>query len=158
RLVHLRALVRSVRDEPGGRRRHVPRADRGADLPDVARKRPAELLAGAVARDLRRAAHRGDRGAARRHRGRGEARLAARGAMGKTTGGWGVSERTTSRQTVGSAASETNRGGASGGATTRELLRVDDLSRFFGGFAAVADLSFHVEEGEILGLIGPNGA
>ncbi len=39
-----------------------------------------------------------------------------------------------------------------------ELLRVEHLSRHFGGFAAVSELSFHVEEGEILGLIGPNGA
>ncbi len=40
----------------------------------------------------------------------------------------------------------------------REVLQVEELTRSFGGFAAVADLSFHVEEGEILGLVGPNGA
>ncbi len=39
-----------------------------------------------------------------------------------------------------------------------ELLRVKRLSRHFGGFAAVSELSFHVEEGEVLGLVGPNGA
>ncbi len=62
----------------------------------------------------------------------------------------------------GSAATGASRGGSVGGAAAgaaaSELLRVDDLSRFFGGFAAVADLSFHVEDGEILGLVGPNGA
>lgn len=40
----------------------------------------------------------------------------------------------------------------------RELLRVENLSRVFSGFAAVSELSFHVEEGEIVGLVGPNGA
>lgn len=39
-----------------------------------------------------------------------------------------------------------------------EVLRVDRLSRYFGGFAAVSDLSFHVDDGEIVGLVGPNGA
>jgi ABC-type branched-subunit amino acid transport system ATPase component len=38
------------------------------------------------------------------------------------------------------------------------LLRAESLTRHFGGVAAVDDLSFHVEEGEILGLIGPNGS
>ncbi len=38
------------------------------------------------------------------------------------------------------------------------LLRVEGLSKAFGGLQAVSDLSFHVREGEILGLIGPNGA
>ncbi len=38
------------------------------------------------------------------------------------------------------------------------MLTVSNLSRYFGGLAAVVDLSFTMEEGEILGLIGPNGA
>ncbi len=38
------------------------------------------------------------------------------------------------------------------------LLEVTSLSRRFGGVQAVADLSFHVSEGEILGVIGPNGS
>src|SRR5213592_1959652 len=38
------------------------------------------------------------------------------------------------------------------------LLRVEGLSRRFGGVRAVDDVSFAVDEGEIVGLIGPNGA
>jgi branched-chain amino acid transport system ATP-binding protein len=38
------------------------------------------------------------------------------------------------------------------------LLKVEKLSKSFGGLAAVRDLSFGVNAGEILGLIGPNGA
>jgi branched-chain amino acid transport system permease protein len=38
------------------------------------------------------------------------------------------------------------------------LLRVDKLSRSFGGLRAVSDVSFTVAHGEILGIIGPNGA
>lgn len=38
------------------------------------------------------------------------------------------------------------------------ILEVKNLTRLFGGLAAVSDLSFIVSEGEIRGLIGPNGA
>jgi len=38
------------------------------------------------------------------------------------------------------------------------LLRVQNLSRRFGGLQAVKDVSFTVGEGEIVALIGPNGA
>lgn len=38
------------------------------------------------------------------------------------------------------------------------LLKVDQVSRHFGGVIAVDDLSFTINEGEIVGLIGPNGA
>jgi branched-chain amino acid transport system ATP-binding protein len=38
------------------------------------------------------------------------------------------------------------------------LLRVDHLTKDFGGLRAVSDLSFGLKEGELLGLIGPNGA
>jgi branched-chain amino acid transport system ATP-binding protein len=38
------------------------------------------------------------------------------------------------------------------------LLEATSLSKRFGGLAAISDLSFHVDQGEILGLIGPNGS
>jgi branched-chain amino acid transport system ATP-binding protein len=38
------------------------------------------------------------------------------------------------------------------------LLEVKHLTKAFGGLLAVNDISFQVEEGEILGLIGPNGS
>mgnify|MGYP000852627836 CR=1 FL=1 len=38
------------------------------------------------------------------------------------------------------------------------LLKVEELSKRFGGLQAVAGLSYEVGEGEILGIIGPNGA
>jgi branched-chain amino acid transport system ATP-binding protein len=38
------------------------------------------------------------------------------------------------------------------------LLEVRGVSRFFGGLAALTDVSFSLEKGQILGLIGPNGA
>jgi len=38
------------------------------------------------------------------------------------------------------------------------LLRVENLTRRFGGVVAVDDVSFGVGAGEIVGLIGPNGA
>ncbi len=38
------------------------------------------------------------------------------------------------------------------------LLRVDDVSKNFGGLRAVDHVSLELLEGEILGIIGPNGA
>ena len=38
------------------------------------------------------------------------------------------------------------------------LLKVESLSRSFGGLRAVAEVSFSIAPGEILGIIGPNGA
>jgi branched-chain amino acid transport system ATP-binding protein len=38
------------------------------------------------------------------------------------------------------------------------FLEVKNVSRFFGGLAAIKSVSFELHQGEILGLIGPNGA
>jgi branched-chain amino acid transport system ATP-binding protein len=38
------------------------------------------------------------------------------------------------------------------------LLEAKNVSKFFGGVKALTDVSFAVKEGEILGMIGPNGA
>jgi len=38
------------------------------------------------------------------------------------------------------------------------ILEIAGLSKSFGALKAVDDISFHVEEGEIVGLIGPNGS
>ena len=40
----------------------------------------------------------------------------------------------------------------------RALLRLESLSRRFGGLKALQDVSLSIGQGEILGLIGPNGA
>mgnify|MGYP003632286812 FL=1 len=39
-----------------------------------------------------------------------------------------------------------------------ELLRLENVSKAFGGIKAVSNVSFGLNEGEIVGLIGPNGA
>lgn len=39
-----------------------------------------------------------------------------------------------------------------------KLLRVEGLSKSFGGVRALDDVGFDLESGQILGLIGPNGA
>lgn len=38
------------------------------------------------------------------------------------------------------------------------ILRLDHLTKYFGGVPAVNDISFSIQEGELVGLIGPNGA
>ena len=38
------------------------------------------------------------------------------------------------------------------------LLKVEDVTKNFGGLTAVHDVSLSIEKGEIVGLIGPNGA
>ena len=39
-----------------------------------------------------------------------------------------------------------------------QILRVENLTKEFGGIKAVSNLSFSVDQGEVVGLIGPNGA
>lgn len=39
-----------------------------------------------------------------------------------------------------------------------QLLRTENLTRYFGGLCAVNDVDIEVVSGEIVGLIGPNGA
>ena len=38
------------------------------------------------------------------------------------------------------------------------LLRLEEMSKMFGGLIALNDLTFDVDAGSIVGLIGPNGA
>ena len=38
------------------------------------------------------------------------------------------------------------------------LLSVSDLTKKYGGFTALKDLSFELESGHITGLLGPNGS
>ncbi len=42
--------------------------------------------------------------------------------------------------------------------TGRTMIKVDNLSKMFGGFTAVNHASLNIEQGSITGLIGPNGA
>jgi branched-chain amino acid transport system ATP-binding protein len=41
---------------------------------------------------------------------------------------------------------------------SREILRVENISKTFGGLKALTDVSMTVKQGEVVGLIGPNGA
>jgi branched-chain amino acid transport system ATP-binding protein len=38
------------------------------------------------------------------------------------------------------------------------LLKVEGLTKRFGGLVAVSDISFAVSKGEIIGIFGPNGS
>ena len=38
------------------------------------------------------------------------------------------------------------------------LLRVSNLTKTFGGVTAVSNVGFDLEEGNLLGVIGPNGS
>src|SRR5260370_4770 len=38
------------------------------------------------------------------------------------------------------------------------LLRTDKLTKFYGSFAALVDLTLEVAPGEVVGLLGPNGS
>jgi len=38
------------------------------------------------------------------------------------------------------------------------MIQVEGLTKLYGTFTAVQELSFAVQPGEVLGLVGPNGA
>lgn len=38
------------------------------------------------------------------------------------------------------------------------LLTVEELIKSFGGLKTIQNLDFHVDQGEIAGIIGPNGS
>ncbi|MGA2367598.1 MAG: ABC transporter ATP-binding protein [Dehalococcoidia bacterium] len=38
------------------------------------------------------------------------------------------------------------------------FLELDDVTKLFGKLAAVEDVSFNVDQGEVLGIVGPNGS
>ena len=40
----------------------------------------------------------------------------------------------------------------------KDVLRLENVTKTFGGLTAVSNVSFAVREGEIFGIIGPNGA
>jgi ABC-2 type transport system ATP-binding protein len=48
--------------------------------------------------------------------------------------------------------------GAGGDPVRMNIVEVTDLTKHYDGRAAVAGVSFSVEEGEIFGILGPNGA
>jgi ABC-2 type transport system ATP-binding protein len=41
---------------------------------------------------------------------------------------------------------------------SRPMIEAESLSKFYGSFAAIQDISFQVQAGEIVAFLGPNGA
>lgn len=41
---------------------------------------------------------------------------------------------------------------------SKPILEIKNVTKKFGGLVAINNLSFHVDQGEILGLVGPNGS
>jgi ABC-type branched-subunit amino acid transport system ATPase component/ABC-type branched-subunit amino acid transport system permease subunit len=96
--------------------------------------------------------------------------FAKRGIAGLFADAAGLLRRSDSRDTGEQCEGKTARGPEGGSAPIRErrrheipkaapvVLSVDDLTKSFGGVAAVAGVSLQLRAGEILGVIGPNGA
>ena len=40
----------------------------------------------------------------------------------------------------------------------QNILQIENLSKYFGGLAAVLDCSLKIKKGSITGIIGPNGS
>src|SRR3989304_184657 len=38
------------------------------------------------------------------------------------------------------------------------MIRAKNLTKYYGDLAAIRDVSFHVDKGEVVGLLGPNAA
>ena len=38
------------------------------------------------------------------------------------------------------------------------MIEVEYLTKYYGGFLAVDDISFTIEDGHVYGFLGPNGA
>ena len=38
------------------------------------------------------------------------------------------------------------------------MIEVSDVTKYYGNFPAIMDISFRVEPGEVVGFLGPNGA
>ena len=38
------------------------------------------------------------------------------------------------------------------------MIKVEHLTKYYGDFLAVKDLSFDIEKGHVYGFLGPNGA
>ena len=38
------------------------------------------------------------------------------------------------------------------------MIKVEHLTKYYGDFLAVNDLSFEIDEGHVYGFLGPNGA
>ena len=41
---------------------------------------------------------------------------------------------------------------------SNNILQIENLSKYFGGLAAVSDCSLKIKKGSITGIIGPNGS